>query len=121
MTGGAAQRAVAFALPGDIHTRSGGTHYDRRVIECLRACGQPVQQGSLPWTERAFHSTTKRAKAAKFRDAPAIPARARMSRPPWARGLKRVADGDACANVAVAPPVGAWIETAAFASSPAVR
>ncbi|WP_439562407.1 glycosyltransferase family 4 protein [Roseinatronobacter sp.] len=48
MTGGAAQRAVAFALPGDIHTRSGGTHYDRRVIESLRACGQPVQHVALP-------------------------------------------------------------------------
>ncbi|MGY6704035.1 glycosyltransferase family 4 protein [Roseinatronobacter sp.] len=40
--------AVAFALPGDIHTRSGGTIYDRRVIEGLRASGHPVQHVALP-------------------------------------------------------------------------
>ncbi len=34
-----------------------------------------------------------------------------MSRPPWARGLKLTANTYATA-IYVAPPVGAWIETA---------
>ncbi len=39
---------VAFAIPGDIDTASGGYAYDRRVMELLPAYGIPVQHVALP-------------------------------------------------------------------------
>ncbi|MGP9789192.1 glycosyltransferase family 4 protein [Roseinatronobacter sp. NSM] len=50
---------IAFALPGDIQARSGGTQYDRRVIETLRALGQPVRHLALPasWPAPDAHDT----------------------------------------------------------------
>jgi glycosyltransferase involved in cell wall biosynthesis len=41
--------AIAFAIPGDIGTRTGGYAYDRRLIAGLRAGGIAVQH--LPWPE----------------------------------------------------------------------
>lgn len=39
---------VFFAIPGDLETRTGGTVYDRRVLEELRALGWVVRH--LPWS-----------------------------------------------------------------------
>lgn len=48
MTGARIYPEIAFAVPGDIMMRSGGTYYDRRVIEALRALGHPVRHVALP-------------------------------------------------------------------------
>ncbi len=37
------QPEAAFAIPGDINTRTGGYIYDRRMLESLRAIGQPTR------------------------------------------------------------------------------
>ncbi len=39
---------VTFALPGDIDAKTGGTIYDKAVIEALRAMGRPVAHLALP-------------------------------------------------------------------------
>lgn len=41
-------RPAAFALPGALDRRTGGTIYDRRVIEAMRAAGRDVQHVALP-------------------------------------------------------------------------
>ncbi|CAM3311889.1 glycosyltransferase [Paracoccus nototheniae] len=41
-------RSLAFALPGDITTLTGGYLYDRRLVEGLRAQGRQVQILALP-------------------------------------------------------------------------
>lgn len=48
MTGARAHPEIAFAVPGDIMMRSGGTSYDRRVIETLRTLGHRVRHVALP-------------------------------------------------------------------------
>ncbi|MBR3370403.1 MAG: glycosyltransferase family 4 protein [Rhodobacteraceae bacterium] len=61
---------IAFALPGDIHARSGGTQYDRRVIETLRALGQPVRHLALPASWPAPDTTDTAATLAQLRGLP---------------------------------------------------
>jgi len=39
---------LAFAIPGDPEARTGGTLYDRKVIDALRAAGQDVTLIALP-------------------------------------------------------------------------
>ncbi|MGE3247118.1 MAG: glycosyltransferase family 4 protein [Beijerinckiaceae bacterium] len=39
---------AAFAIPGDIETRTGGYIYDRRVLEELRAAGHAIAHCQLP-------------------------------------------------------------------------
>jgi len=41
------QPEAAFAIPGDINTRTGGYIYDRRMLESLRAIGQPTRHLAL--------------------------------------------------------------------------
>ena len=41
-------REIAFAVPGDITAHTGGTQYDRKLIEALRTSGQPVRLLTLP-------------------------------------------------------------------------
>ena len=40
--------ALAFAIPGDINTLTGGYIYERRLLEGLRALGHDVQHIPLP-------------------------------------------------------------------------
>ena len=42
------------------------------------------------------------------------------SRPPWARGLKQHLNARDSARLVVAPPVGAWIETACMDTRKAI-
>jgi glycosyltransferase involved in cell wall biosynthesis len=41
-------RELAFAIPGDIETRTGGTVYDKRVMDELRAAGWTVEHLAWP-------------------------------------------------------------------------
>jgi hypothetical protein len=38
---------AAFAIPGDIETRTGGYIYDRRMLESLNAIGLPTRHVAL--------------------------------------------------------------------------
>ena len=46
---------IAFALPGPLEARTGGTRYDLQLVAALRALGQPVRVVTLPghWPEPA--------------------------------------------------------------------
>jgi len=48
-------RELAFAIPGDIETRTGGTVYDKRIIDELRAAGWTVEHLAWP-SSFPFHS-----------------------------------------------------------------
>lgn len=44
------RRTLAFAVPGDINQRTGGTIYDKRLISALREIGHDVELVELPGT-----------------------------------------------------------------------
>ncbi|WP_209428066.1 glycosyltransferase family 4 protein [Pararhodobacter sp. SW119] len=62
---------VAFAVPGTITAYTGGTQYDRRLIEAMRRAGQPVRLLELPAGWPAPDEAETRAALAQFRALPA--------------------------------------------------
>ncbi len=61
---------LIFALPGSIHQRTGGTIYDRRIVEGLRCSGQPVQLAELPGAFPVCDTIAKTAARHTVLDAP---------------------------------------------------
>jgi glycosyltransferase involved in cell wall biosynthesis len=57
---GAASRRCWFLVPGDAQARTGGTLYDRRIVDGLRASGWQVDWCSpgdgFPWPDAAAHA-----------------------------------------------------------------
>lgn len=46
---------IGLVIYGSLETVSGGYHYDRRLVSCLREAGHEVRIFSLPWRNYAAH------------------------------------------------------------------
>lgn len=69
-------RPLAFALPGSLDAVTGGTIYDRHLVEGLRALGHRISvitlPASYPFPTDADRTATRRAIAGVARDTPVI-------------------------------------------------